>query len=440
MKTARALLLLFAAALLAFPVAAQDYGKNPYICGDANYNGDINLADLIFVVNYMFNGGVPPEPLDAADIDGYTGISFHDVMYFQDYVFEGGPAPQCPPYDNSTIPVYNDILEIRNSGVRPGISSVRLDFYLIAEHEIAGLCFPFTYDCATSDINLDSISFVGSLFEEAEMVFGRFDEPNHKGVFAMGEIIPATYGNEGLLASVYFSVTPSVDTQYVLIDTTFYDPCNITVFSYDPSYDLGPFIPNLIEYPFFSDDDDADGIYNEYDNCVSVYNPDQLDSDGDGLGDVCDNCPFVDNVDQADGDGDGPGDACDNCPGIANPNQEDGDADGAGDLCDNCLETPNPDQTDTDGDLIGDQCDNCPEVANPSQSDSDDDGVGNLCDNCPTVPNPNQSDSDGDNIGDACDDSFVCGDINNDDKIDILDIIYLIKYKYLNGPEPICDL
>ena len=35
-------------------------------------------------------------------------------------------------------------------------------------------------------------------------------------------------------------------------------------------------------------DKDGDGIINEYDNCPSTPNSDQLDTDGDGKGDVCD--------------------------------------------------------------------------------------------------------------------------------------------------------
>lgn len=60
------------------------------------------------------------------------------------------------------------------------------------------------------------------------------------------------------------------------------------------------------------DDMDGDGILNARDNCISVYNPDQLDDDGDGPGNVCDNCPKVYNPEQQwDRDGDGIGDACD---------------------------------------------------------------------------------------------------------------------------------
>jgi len=39
------------------------------------------------------------------------------------------------------------------------------------------------------------------------------------------------------------------------------------------------------------EDIDGDGISDSEDNCLNVYNPDQVDSDGDSAGDACDNCP-----------------------------------------------------------------------------------------------------------------------------------------------------
>lgn len=83
-------------------------------------------------------------------------------------------------------------------------------------------------------------------------------------------------------------------------------------------------------------DADKDGVADQYDNCLGVYNPDQLDTFHTGRGDACnpdidgdsiqnpfigqdglmhtpalvDNCPLVPNKDQLDSDRDGIGDAC----------------------------------------------------------------------------------------------------------------------------------
>jgi len=202
-------------------------------------------------------------------------------------------------------------------------------------------------------------------------------------------------------------------------------------------------------------DTDGDGIYFYNDNCPQIVNSSQTNNDFDQFGDACDNCPTVFNSYQEDIDSDGFGDSCDvciddplndtdndgycesidNCPGISNPDQLDDDLDGIGDACDNCMTTANPDQLDYDEDGLGDLCDNC--------TDFDNDGYGdpgfplNTCpeDNCSGMANPDQTDSNSDGIGDACD--FICGDVSNDEYVNILDVTYLICYLYKDGPLPI---
>ncbi|MCP4634235.1 MAG: hypothetical protein GY855_15020 [candidate division Zixibacteria bacterium] len=89
---------------------------------------------------------------------------------------------------------------------------------------------------------------------------------------------------------------------------------------------------------------------------------------------------------------------------------------------------------DIDQDGVVNENDNCAEQKNPSQIDTDEDGIGDVCDNCVEHYNPEQIDSDGNNIGDVCE--FSCGDVEQDDLINILDIVFLINYKYKNGPAP----
>jgi hypothetical protein len=74
---------------------------------------------------------------------------------------------------------------------------------------------------------------------------------------------------------------------------------------------------------FTLSDRDSDGIPDIHDNCVDVYNPDQLDTNSSGKGDACE-----------DWDGDGIPNHRDNCPNVPNRDQRDTDEDGIGDACD----------------------------------------------------------------------------------------------------------
>ncbi|MEZ0314277.1 MAG: thrombospondin type 3 repeat-containing protein [Myxococcota bacterium] len=196
----------------------------------------------------------------------------------------------------------------------------------------------------------------------------------------------------------------------------------------------------------FADDQDGDGVEDDFDNCAFNSNYDQADADGDQIGDACDNCASAANTVQRDVNLNGVGDACDadadgdhianerdNCAFIPNPSQANNDGDTEGDICDldddndGLADTQDPcrlvaggssgggacdDDPDQDG--LVNEADNCPEVSNAGARDIDVDGVGDACDqdadgdgrenfrdNCAYVANPGQVDADNDGLGDA---------------------------------------
>jgi hypothetical protein len=59
--------------------------------GDVNGNGVVDVADVFYVINYLFAGG--PIPLGRANVDGNASIDVADVFYLINYLFAGGPAP-----------------------------------------------------------------------------------------------------------------------------------------------------------------------------------------------------------------------------------------------------------------------------------------------------------------------------------------------------------
>ena len=83
-----------------------------------------------------------------------------------------------------------------------------------------------------------------------------------------------------------------------------------------------------------------DGVLNSRDNCIGIYNTNQLNSDGDLLGDLCDDDDDNDGVPdlmENDFDGDNYLNDSDNCPWVANSDQLDSDGDGVGDACPSVL-------------------------------------------------------------------------------------------------------
>jgi hypothetical protein len=64
-----------------------------YICGDASSDGTVNVSDAVLIINYVFVGGDPPDPLEAGDVNCSTDVNVSDAVYIINYVFVGGDDP-----------------------------------------------------------------------------------------------------------------------------------------------------------------------------------------------------------------------------------------------------------------------------------------------------------------------------------------------------------
>jgi len=67
-------------------------------CGDINADGiGPNIADLTYLVAYLFGGGPPLPWEDAGDVNASGGINVADLTYLVAYLFTGGSDPDCVP-------------------------------------------------------------------------------------------------------------------------------------------------------------------------------------------------------------------------------------------------------------------------------------------------------------------------------------------------------
>jgi hypothetical protein len=63
--------------------------------GDANADRLINIADVVYVVNYLFTSGLDPCPMEAGDATCDGSVNIADAVYLVNYLFIGGDPPGC---------------------------------------------------------------------------------------------------------------------------------------------------------------------------------------------------------------------------------------------------------------------------------------------------------------------------------------------------------
>jgi hypothetical protein len=61
--------------------------------GDANWDGAVDPADVVFLINYLFKDGTAPVPLRLGDVTADCVVDAADVIYLINYLFKSGPAP-----------------------------------------------------------------------------------------------------------------------------------------------------------------------------------------------------------------------------------------------------------------------------------------------------------------------------------------------------------
>jgi len=70
-------------------------GCSGYIAGDANGDGQTDVGDVVYLINYLFKGGNAPNPTGSGDTNCDGKVDIGDVVYLINYLFKSGPPPTC---------------------------------------------------------------------------------------------------------------------------------------------------------------------------------------------------------------------------------------------------------------------------------------------------------------------------------------------------------
>src|SRR6185369_15017067 len=69
------------------------FGQRYQACasGDVNADGNVDVADVFYLINALFASG--PAPVCSGDVNGDTQLDVGDVFYLINYLFASGPPP-----------------------------------------------------------------------------------------------------------------------------------------------------------------------------------------------------------------------------------------------------------------------------------------------------------------------------------------------------------
>ncbi len=65
------------------------------VCGEIDGDDGINIADVVYLINYIFRDGPPPVNLSAADTNANGDIDVGDAIALVNYIFQSAPAIDC---------------------------------------------------------------------------------------------------------------------------------------------------------------------------------------------------------------------------------------------------------------------------------------------------------------------------------------------------------
>jgi hypothetical protein len=67
--------------------------RHSYVHGDANGDGEVDPGDVVYLLNYLFRSGYPPNPFEAGDTNNDGSMGPGDIVYLINYLYRDGPPP-----------------------------------------------------------------------------------------------------------------------------------------------------------------------------------------------------------------------------------------------------------------------------------------------------------------------------------------------------------
>jgi hypothetical protein len=74
-------------------VEPRQYHITACSVGDVNCDGQVDVGDVVFLINYLYKGGLPSDFIELGDVNGDSVVDAGDVVYLINYLYRDGPPP-----------------------------------------------------------------------------------------------------------------------------------------------------------------------------------------------------------------------------------------------------------------------------------------------------------------------------------------------------------
>lgn len=202
-----------------------------FVRGDANNDSLINIADPIFSLNHLFNGGAAPLIPNAMDSNDNGELEIADVAYILRALFQAGPNPPAPfptagldttPPDFPAGPTGAVTFTLSDDAGCPG-AQVRMNLCLTSTTTIESLSARLVFDdTLLSLVTVDSTPLEALLGNTPDFFSGISP--------VAGEVSIGTHFS--LIDPTGLGLPPQTDTR--IIDL---------VFALDPTISIGSVLP-----------------------------------------------------------------------------------------------------------------------------------------------------------------------------------------------------
>ena len=79
-----------------YHVSAPPLPGRPFLRGDSNADGEVDLSDAVSILSFLFQAGDRPGCMRAADSSGNGAVSISDAVYLLLHLLLGGQPPPPP--------------------------------------------------------------------------------------------------------------------------------------------------------------------------------------------------------------------------------------------------------------------------------------------------------------------------------------------------------